>query len=85
MAVTVLGYPAAADGSRGWLRYMYRQATTEDNCDKDGEPHPHLATMSPASPRLHAPVRPVINKSRPDRPPAPTGLLMETVSRGRSP
>ena len=46
MAVTVLGYPAAADGSRGWLRYMYRQATTEDNWDKDGEPHPHLDNIS---------------------------------------
>ena len=41
MPVTVLGYPATSDRSRGWLRYMYRKATTEDNWDKEGQPHPH--------------------------------------------
>ena len=41
MPVTVLGYPAISDRSRGWLRYMYRKATTEDNWDKEGHPHPH--------------------------------------------
>ena len=39
MPVTVLGYPATSDRSRGWLRYMYRKATTEDNWDKEGHPH----------------------------------------------
>ena len=46
MPVTVLGYPATSDRSRGWLRYMYRKATTEDNWDKEGQPHPHWDNIS---------------------------------------
>ena len=41
MATLVRGYPATSDRSRGWLRYLYRKATTPDNWDKDGEPHAH--------------------------------------------
>ena len=41
MAATVRGYPAISDRSRGWLRYLYRKATTPDDWDKDGQPHPH--------------------------------------------
>ncbi len=41
MNKTLRGYPATSDRSRGWLRYLYRKATTPDNWDKDGKPHPH--------------------------------------------
>lgn len=41
MAAMVRGYPATSDRSRGWLRYLYRKATTPDNWDKDGRPHAH--------------------------------------------
>ena len=41
MGASVRGYPAMSDRSRGWLRYLYRKATTPDSWDKDGEPHPH--------------------------------------------
>lgn len=41
MAALVHGYPATSDRTRGWLRYLFRKATTPDNWDKDGEPHPH--------------------------------------------
>ena len=41
MASIVRGYPSTSDRSRGWLRYLYRKATTPDNWDKDGEPHAH--------------------------------------------
>ena len=34
-------HPATSDRSRGWLRYLYRKATTPDNWDKDGRPHAH--------------------------------------------
>ena len=37
----VRGYPATSDRSRGWLRYLYRKATTPDDWDKDGQPHAH--------------------------------------------
>lgn len=29
------------DRSIGWLRYLYRKATTPDNWDRAGAPHPH--------------------------------------------
>ncbi len=32
-------YSATSDRSRGWLRYLYRKATTPDNWDKGGKPH----------------------------------------------
>ena len=41
MAAMTRGYPATSDRSRGWLRYLYRKATTPDNWDKDGQPHAH--------------------------------------------
>ncbi len=41
MASMVRGYPATSDRSRGWLRYLYRKATTPDDWDKDGAPHAH--------------------------------------------
>ena len=41
MPKTVRGYVATSERSRGWLRYLYRKATTPDNWDKDGEAHPH--------------------------------------------
>ncbi len=41
MASMVRGYPATSDRSRGWLRYLFRKATTPDNWDKDGVPHAH--------------------------------------------
>ena len=30
-------YPMTSDRSRGWLRYLFRKATTPDNWDKGGE------------------------------------------------
>ncbi len=33
--------PALDDRSLGWLRYLHRKATTPDNWDRDGQPHPH--------------------------------------------
>ena len=41
MTTTNKEYPATSDRSRGWLRYLYRKATTPDNWDKNGHPHPH--------------------------------------------
>lgn len=32
---------ALDDRSLGWLRYLYRKATTPDDWDKHGRPHPH--------------------------------------------
>ena len=37
----VRGYPATSDRDRGWLRYLYRKATTPDNWDKNGQPSEH--------------------------------------------
>ena len=37
----IQNYPTLSDRSRGWLRYLHRKATTPDNWDKDGQPHPH--------------------------------------------
>ena len=34
-------YPMTSDRSRGWLRYLFRKATTPDNWNKDGRPHLH--------------------------------------------
>lgn len=46
MSRTVRGYGATTDRARGWLRYMHRKATTPDNWDKDGQPHPHWDGVS---------------------------------------
>ncbi len=46
MTATVQGYPEISERSRGWLRYLYRKATTPDNWDKDGQPHPHWDDIS---------------------------------------
>ena len=39
-------YPALSDRSAGWLRYLHRKATTPDNWDRDGHPHPHWDNRS---------------------------------------
>ena len=41
MPSRVRGYPATSDRDRGWLRYLFRKATTPDNWDKDGQPSVH--------------------------------------------
>lgn len=46
MGKLVRGYPATTDRSRGWLRYLYRKATTLDSWDKDDTPHPHWDNLS---------------------------------------
>src|SRR5437867_2633464 len=38
MTKTVRGYPATSARCRGWLRYLYRKATTPDNWDKESSP-----------------------------------------------
>ena len=35
-----------SDRDLGWLRYLYRKATTPDSWDKDGEPHEHWDDIS---------------------------------------
>src|SRR5260370_2285881 len=35
------GYPALSERSVGWLRYLWRKATTPDSWDRAGRPHPH--------------------------------------------
>jgi hypothetical protein len=32
--------------SQGWLRYLYRKATTPDSWERDGRPHPHWDNRS---------------------------------------
>ena len=41
MTTTIRGFPATSARSQGWLRYLYRKATTPDNWDKHGQPHAH--------------------------------------------
>ena len=41
-------YPALSKRSVGWLRYLYRKATTPDNWDRGGRPHPHWDNRSDA-------------------------------------
>jgi hypothetical protein len=41
MPAVVRGYPATSDRCRGWLRYLFRKATTRDDWDKNGRPHDH--------------------------------------------
>ena len=41
MTTTIRGYPATSDRCRGWLRYLFRKATTADNWDQHGQPHEH--------------------------------------------
>jgi hypothetical protein len=33
--------PPLDDRAQGWLRYLYRKATTPDDWDRAGQPHPH--------------------------------------------
>lgn len=42
----VAGYPALSERSAGWLRYLHRKATTPDDWDKNGRPHPHWDGVS---------------------------------------
>ena len=46
MSQTVAGYPATSTRCRGWLRYLYRKATTPDDWSKEGRPHPHWDAVS---------------------------------------
>ena len=46
MANIMADYPATSDRSRGWLRYLYRKATTPDNWDKEGKPHEHWDNLT---------------------------------------
>ena len=34
-------HPALSERCAGWLRYLYRKATTPDDRDCGGQPHPH--------------------------------------------
>ncbi len=34
-------FPALSERSEGWLRYLYRKATTRDDWSRGGRPHPH--------------------------------------------
>ena len=44
-----LSEPAALDDrSLGWLRYLHRKATTADNWDREGRPHPHWDNITGA-------------------------------------
>jgi hypothetical protein len=45
---TVAGVPALSARSQGWLRYIFRKATTADNWGRDGAPHPHWDNKSEA-------------------------------------
>ena len=42
------GYPSLSARSQGWLRYLYRKATTPDSWDRDGRPHEHWDALSEA-------------------------------------
>ena len=44
-----LSEPAALDDrSLGWLRYLHRKATTADDWDREGHPHPHWDNITGA-------------------------------------
>ena len=47
MAKAVRGYAATSERSRGWLRYLYRKATTPDNWDKGRRGPPALGCVHP--------------------------------------
>ncbi|MGE3992801.1 hypothetical protein [Pseudorhodoplanes sp.] len=51
-AELIRGYPSTSDRTRGWLRYLYRKATTPDNWDKEGEPHAHWDAVT--GPPVHS-------------------------------
>ena len=40
--------PVLTDRSLGWLRYLYRKATTADSWDREDHPHPHWDDRSDA-------------------------------------
>ena len=44
----VAEHPELSPRSIGWLRYLYRKATTPDSWDRDGHPHPHWDDRSEA-------------------------------------
>ena len=46
MSQTGADYLATSARSRGWLRYLYRKATTPDDWSKEGRPHPHWDAAS---------------------------------------
>jgi hypothetical protein len=45
-ATTINPSHTLSDRDLGWLRYLYRKATTPDSWDKDGEPHEHWDDIS---------------------------------------
>ncbi len=45
-AITATTPRTLSDRDLGWLRYLYRKATTPDSWDKDGTPHPHWDDIS---------------------------------------
>jgi hypothetical protein len=45
---TVPGCPSLSSRSTGWLRYLYRKATTPDSWDRDGQPAEHWDCISDA-------------------------------------
>ena len=46
MTSIMVDYPATSDRSRGWLRYLYRKATTPNDWDKNGKPHDHWDNLT---------------------------------------
>jgi hypothetical protein len=40
--------PELSDRNLGWLRYLYRKATTPDSWDREGHPHDHWDNLSDA-------------------------------------
>ena len=46
MTVPVRGYPTTSERSRGWLRYLFRKATTADSWNKHDRPHSHWDGVS---------------------------------------
>lgn len=41
MACETAPVPTLDDRAQGWLRYLHRKATTPDDWDRTGVPHPH--------------------------------------------
>ena len=55
-------HPELGDRARGWLRHLWRKATTPDDWTEDGEPHAVGVTVVDASPTRRARLRPSRSK-----------------------
>jgi hypothetical protein len=44
--MTIDDYPELDSRAQGWLRYLHRKATTPDDWDRSGRPHPHWDDLS---------------------------------------